>query len=402
MKGNTLVSSVHFPSIAICTIGIAVLLALRRHLPKEEYTKKQYDSQTTTNTPLVFVLVILLGVLFVGILCSRFYYYSRHAKPWMEKDKRTKKYSKKPTTSLEYKFINPQDVGDRLGKLLETLLLLTRETDQTNYKKNKKEEIGVLEQEILKLFQILIQHCGDHQCQTKKRQGSNQRRKYPTLLDESSLELTSQQAAFAVLQYYPYCDELLSSCFTLLALLAKKESVRQRILQSHLSSYSSSRSFNTPIPTNSMEHVVPNNQSSQLLLNVTSFSIGIPLHAMKESLCRAKQIPSSQQQEQISSAEVQRKGSVFLGAIADGNSDIVVSILQANGLDILFEAMEWFRFHSHVANWSLWTLFIWTYHCPPTISKLQFVVFLSGNSTTTTHTKNGLERICRVMKDLPK
>jgi len=416
-KRNTPATSFHFPSIAICTIGITLLLALRRHLPKEEY-KKRNDSRTNnnngrrpwlshqtidnTNVPL---LVLFLGA-FVGIV-SLLYYCYRHDKFWMEADKeKTRKRSKKrtPSTDCEYKSITNQDVLNQLGKLLGTfMLLLTKETD------NKTEEIVVLEQKILKLFQILIRKCGDKRSQKRDPSNWNQRVLRKSNIQDESLELISQQAAFAVLNYYPYCDEITSSCFSLLALIAKDESVRQRILQH--SSSSSSTTTNTTYPSHylttdckeTIELVLPNN--STLLLNVSSYSIAIPIQAMRESLRRAKIETKQEESTERISAELQRKGCVFLGALADGNSDIVVSIIQAGGLDVVLEAVDWFRFLPEVANWSLWTIFIFTYHFPPTFPKMD--LFFSRSSTTnsaptTSTNNNGLSRICRVMKDIPK
>jgi hypothetical protein len=95
------------------------------------------------------------------------------------------------------------------------------------------------------------------------------------------------------------------------------------------------------------------------------------LSVLQQALLRAKRYRDNGAQEQ-QAAELQRKGCLLLGALANRNHnttnaavDEPVSlgqrIVAQGGIKCIVDALAWFRCHEHVANWALWAIFTLLY-----------------------------------------
>ena len=170
--------------------------------------------------------------------------------------------------------------------------------------------------------------------------------------DSRELPLLCQQAAYISLRLFPEEDDIVAGAISMLALIAKISQVRRR---------------------NKYE--------------ADAYGLDRPLLALKKALQRAKAEEDEAKEEIL--AEIQRKGALFMGALADGDKefDLAVKIVEEDGLELILEAASWFRFHEGVANWALWGMFILCYENVRT--KIQ--LFRLGGITT----------ICELMKNNP-
>lgn len=140
--------------------------------------------------------------------------------------------------------------------------------------------------------------------------------------------LSCQDAAYrALLSFSHSNDQVVISALSLLAIIAKHPAVCQRTLQ------------------------LPDR-----------YGLHIPNQAMERSLKRSKMISNPRKEDEFLAAELQRKASLYLGALADGDNQIdsMVSkkIIENDGLDAILNAMDWFRYHDEVVNWGLWAIFM--------------------------------------------
>lgn len=167
-----------------------------------------------------------------------------------------------------------------------------------------------------------------------------------------NLPLLCQQGAYISLRLFPEDDEILAGAISLLALVAKKPSVRRR------NKY-----------------------------QADEYGLDVPIGALQKSLGRAKREEDESREEVL--AEIQRKGALYLGALADGDTefDLPVKITEEDGLDVILDAANWFRFHEGVANWALWAMFIICYE--NVRNKIQFVRL------------GGITTVCQLMKNNP-
>lgn len=170
--------------------------------------------------------------------------------------------------------------------------------------------------------------------------------------DSSELPLLCQQAAYISLRLFPEDDDILAGAISLLALVAKKAQVRQR------NKY-----------------------------QADEYGLDRPISALKKALQRAKVEEDEAREEML--AEIQRKGALFLGALADGDKefDLAASIIEEDGLELILDAAGWYRLHEGVANWALWALFIICYE--NVRNKIQFVRL------------GGITTVCELMKNNP-
>lgn len=177
-------------------------------------------------------------------------------------------------------------------------------------------------------------------------------RKHNKENDTGNLPLLCQQAAYLSLRLYPVDDDLVAGSISLLALVAKKAPVRQR----------------------------QKNQADE-------YGLDRPIQALKKALDRAKKEEDETKEELL--AEIQRKGALFLGALADGDKefDLPLKIVEEDGLELILDAANWFRLHEHVANWALWAMFIICYD--HVRNKVQFVRLA------------GIMTVCELMKNNP-
>jgi len=132
-------------------------------------------------------------------------------------------------------------------------------------------------------------------------------------------------------------DELVAASFALLALVAKNEAVRERHLH-----------------------------------EADAYGLHVLTRAMSEALNRAQDVDDDDDddddknddkghQEEQDAAELQRKGCLMLGALADGDKDVALQVVQDGGLKAILNAASWYRFHENVAIWALWAVFILCY-----------------------------------------
>mmetsp|Transcript_25605 Transcript_25605/g.46372 ORF Transcript_25605/g.46372 Transcript_25605/m.46372 type:complete len:425 (-) Transcript_25605:53-1327(-) len=175
--------------------------------------------------------------------------------------------------------------------------------------------------------------------------------------EQHELEILCQDAVYIVLDLYPCNDDAVSAAISLLALIAKDEEVRRRHIE-----------------------------------EADKFGLNVPVKAMRDALKRAK-IQDAEDSEEARkvewrSAELQRKGCLMIGALADGDPEMATKLVDEDGLKAALDAMEWYRFHSEVANWSLWCVFCICYDH-------------MGNKGSLVMKLGGIQRICRAMKDLP-
>lgn len=170
----------------------------------------------------------------------------------------------------------------------------------------------------------------------------------------------SQEASYTILQLYPSNDEVISASYSLLAMVANSSILRERHLKMK-----------------------------------ENCDISIPINIMKSSLDRTKSyVPnvsvhnrdSYDDDEEQMAAELQRKGCIYLGALSDGSSEIATHIVQCGGLERILDSIDWFRYHIHVINWALWSIFNICFD--NVYNKGEFIRC------------NGIEIVCRVMKNV--
>ena len=195
----------------------------------------------------------------------------------------------------------------------------------------------------------------------------NNKKQAQTSSDNNSLPLLSQQGAYICLRLYPNDDEIVTGAISLLALVAKNEQVRKR-------------------------HQYQKDD----------YGLQLPVACIRKSLQRAQKMVEvveqddddvEEKEEQF--AELQRKGCLWLGALADtGNSGgnngattslLATTIVEQDGLQAIIDAANWFRYHDGVVNWALWAMFILCYDATPCKVRL---VQLGGIKTVCTSLKN--------------
>lgn len=162
-----------------------------------------------------------------------------------------------------------------------------------------------------------------------------------------------QDAAYIALRMFPEHDELVAGAISLLALVAKNPKVRERY------------------------KVQPQ-----------VYSIPKAIQVLRKALIRAKKEETEQREEIL--AEIHRKGSLFLGALSDGDDEkeLPIKVVEADGLELILDGANWFRLHEDVANWALWATFT---ICYDNVRNKFQLVRLSGIPT-----------VCELMKNNPK
>ena len=432
MKRN---KSFHYSMASIALAVIVPLLAIRRHHPKVKHGDNvELSSSVSSNSsllvsgmkeffPSLVLLMVGVAVLLTVVIIGSAYL-------------RTKQEGNKEQLLQE---ATNEEILQQLRQTLTAISLATVGTESTSREYN--EQMTELDKDSLilslKCLSTLAKRCGEKQklVQQSKRKGkrgtkplkasynsSNEvdsTQACSTILDDE-LERICQHAAFLELKYHTCNDQAVSASLALLALIAKDASVRSRlrtatkgpaVKMSAVKTATKSADGQTEGDTTEIDEMDRNVNGNN---DVISYSIAVPIQAMRDALSRAKQCvieehdredeqqrthfvqshehgssssSSLEQQEQLS-AELQRKGCLFLGAIADENKDMATAVVDASGLDAILDAMDWFRFHEDVVNWALWSIFVLCYDHLGNKGEL----IRSG----------GLERICRVMKDIPR
>lgn len=151
-----------------------------------------------------------------------------------------------------------------------------------------------------------------------------------------NIPLLCQQAAYLTLRLYPEDNEAVGGSIALLALVAKDEQVRQR------------NKFQADV-----------------------YGLNKPIHALHLALERAKKEEDEEKEGEI--AEILRKGCLFLGALSDDDKDfgLATAIVEEEGLELILDIANWFRYHEDIANWAMWAIFILCYD--QLQNKIQFV-----------------------------
>ena len=172
------------------------------------------------------------------------------------------------------------------------------------------------------------------------------------LHEPHELELICQEAAYLVLRMYPSSDVTASAAISVLAVVAADEEVRRRNIE-----------------------------------EADKFGLNEPINALKDGLTRSKQAVDPAEDDERMSAELQRKGCLLLGALGDSNKEMAAQIVDEDGLIVITDALDWFRYHEEVCNWGLWAIFALCYDH-------------KGNKAELVKL-DGVRKICRVMKDVP-
>jgi len=154
------------------------------------------------------------------------------------------------------------------------------------------------------------------------------RQHQPPNPDPEGLALLCQQAGYVGLRNFPMDDPVVAASLSLLALVAKKSNVRER-------------------------HIY----------QADNYGLDSPINCMRQALMRAQK--EENQAIELQAAELQRKGCLMLGALADGDVEMARLIVQEGGLEAILEAVNWYRYHADVANWALWAIFILCYENIP-------------------------------------
>lgn len=143
---------------------------------------------------------------------------------------------------------------------------------------------------------------------------------------ENELELYCLKASYLALKRYEVSpdDLLLAGSLSLLALVAKNKAVR--------------------------------NQCQK-------FGLKLPLTAIVHSLEACSQICEGEVSESVEqiSADVQRKGCLWLGALVDDDKELATLVVDEGGLEAILSAIDWYRYHQDVNNWGLWAIFMLCY-----------------------------------------
>jgi hypothetical protein len=184
--------------------------------------------------------------------------------------------------------------------------------------------------------------------------------------------LLCQQAAYITLRLYPEDNEAVGSAIALLALVAKDAEVRQR-----------------------------NKYQADV------YGLDRPIQALRGVLARVKK--EEDEEKEGETAEILRKGCLLLGALSDDDKDLNISItiVEEEGLKLILDIANWFRYHEEVANWSMWAIFILCYdHLQ---NKVQFVrlagtttvcSLLENNSTSLEVTRHGIAILYDLLREV--
>ena len=179
-----------------------------------------------------------------------------------------------------------------------------------------------------------------------------------------NLPMLAQQASYICLRLFPDDDEVITGSISLLALIAKDGQVRNR-------------------------HKYQKDD----------YGLKLPITSIRKALQRAQNLDETDENKEEQLAELQRKGCLWLGALADtGNSSdsssakpkiaLATMIVEQDGLDTILDAANWFRYHDGVVNWALWAIFILCYDDATGSFCKARLVQLGGINTICTSLKN--------------
>lgn len=186
----------------------------------------------------------------------------------------------------------------------------------------------------------------------------SQTQKSKDKLDSTGEELNSDfvliclEASFLSMRFQLDNDEILSLSVYLLALIARHPAVKDRT-------------------------------KNQL----PAYGVQLPIEIMRNSLKRAKNVQTPVEEEEQCAAEIQRRSCLFLGALADSDKRLSQLIADAQGIDAILDALDWYRYHEQVCSWALWAMFCLCYDHSLNKSFLR--------------QKGGITKVCQAMKYIP-
>eukprot|EP00956_Cyclotella_meneghiniana_P011699 scaffold16470_cov61-Cyclotella_meneghiniana.AAC.10 len=114
------------------------------------------------------------------------------------------------------------------------------------------------------------------------------------------------------------------------------------------------------------------------------------IDTLQSSLSRAKTVDAPFEKDERLSAEIQRRGCLFLGKIiADCSSadydTARNAVVEKGGLNLVIDAVSWYRFHAGVCKWGLWAAFHICY------DKLEYQACFVNH--------NGIQAVCESIKN---
>lgn len=182
----------------------------------------------------------------------------------------------------------------------------------------------------------------------------------PAQIRLQQMALLCQEAAYLGLVVGPDQDQLVASSLSLLALVAGQENVRYRHLHE-------ADKYGLNIPIQCMKQALERAKDRPEADHETEVNDDTPIDNSKNGVSQGKNLfsasPALTAAQQ--SAELQRKGCLLLGALADGDSEMARLVAQEGGIEMVLQAISWYRYHADVANWGLWAIFILAYEYTP-------------------------------------
>ena len=97
----------------------------------------------------------------------------------------------------------------------------------------------------------------------------------------------------------------------------------------------------------------------RVMTEADRYGLNTPIAIARFSLDRRKNSTETtfdHDQEQTA-AELQRKSALLLGSFSDGDSDFSALVVDEGGIELMFDAANFFRHHQFTLKWIIWSLF---------------------------------------------
>lgn len=133
------------------------------------------------------------------------------------------------------------------------------------------------------------------------------------------------ETALLALKSYPKHDKIIALALTVILSITNMPSVAQQKFQVEVSN---------------------NDDDLQFIID-----------CLQSSLSRAKSVDEPLEKDERLSAEIQRRGCLFLGGFAESANVARDMVVEKGGLNLIIEAVQWYRFHAGVCKWGLWAAF---------------------------------------------
>jgi hypothetical protein len=219
--------------------------------------------------------------------------------------------------------------------------------------------LGVLAKKYGRLSS-LIQKSEKKAANEEKNNSNNNERKAHVLLQTRivrlrEMALVCQQASYLGLDTLPNDDAVVAASLSLLALVAHQDVVRERHMQE-----ANHYGLNRPIQC--MRDALERAKQQDAEQDDTDDGKAQPQPATttssnRNSTTTAVEVGVGAVSREQQAAELQRKGCLLLGAVADGDKSMARLVAQEGGIEAIVQAADWYRYHAEVANWALWAIF---------------------------------------------